>query len=286
MLTIFAVPKLFEGHFGIIQRNAITSWTLLRPKPEIILFGNEKGTAEICRELKLRHEPEVAQNEFLTPLLNDLFEKATEHATSEILCFVNADIILMNDFSQATECFSKWRRRSLMFGRRWDVDIEEPLDFGNPHYEVELRSRVQRTGKLRHAMAIDYFVFRKGLFASIPPFAVGRIGYDNWLLWYAGTRRAALIDATQVVTAIHQDHDYSHVRQLKGMKVIDEKSVSAGEESNRNRELMKGHHYGIKHATHRLTSSGIKRNIGLKYLRRRTKPFRQRIKAFIRSLMH
>ena len=30
-LTIFAVPKPFEGHIDVIQRNAIRSWQRLRP---------------------------------------------------------------------------------------------------------------------------------------------------------------------------------------------------------------------------------------------------------------
>src|SRR6266853_4649960 len=47
VLTIFASAKPFHGHTGVIQRNAIASWTRLRPRPEIILFGNEPGVAEI-----------------------------------------------------------------------------------------------------------------------------------------------------------------------------------------------------------------------------------------------
>ena len=50
MLTIFAVPKPFRGHIGVIQRNAIRSWTLLRPACDIILMGNEEGIAEIAAE--------------------------------------------------------------------------------------------------------------------------------------------------------------------------------------------------------------------------------------------
>ncbi len=45
-LTILAMPKPFRGHIGIIQRNAITSWTKLQPRPEILLFGTEEGAAE------------------------------------------------------------------------------------------------------------------------------------------------------------------------------------------------------------------------------------------------
>jgi len=37
MLTLFTIPKAFQGHTGVIQRNAIRSWTLLRPECEIIL---------------------------------------------------------------------------------------------------------------------------------------------------------------------------------------------------------------------------------------------------------
>ncbi len=53
MLTIFSCHKAFHGHFNTIQRNAIKSWTLLRPKPEIFLIGDDEGTAEVCRESDL-----------------------------------------------------------------------------------------------------------------------------------------------------------------------------------------------------------------------------------------
>ena len=53
MLTMFTIPKAFRGDFDIIQKNAIRSWTLLRPECEIILFGNEEGTAEMAGELEL-----------------------------------------------------------------------------------------------------------------------------------------------------------------------------------------------------------------------------------------
>ena len=94
MLTIFALPKPFKGHFGLIQRNAISQWARLRPRPEIILFGNEEGTAEIAQEFGLRHVSEIRRNQYGTPLLSDLFEKAQTLAGCNTLCYVNADIML------------------------------------------------------------------------------------------------------------------------------------------------------------------------------------------------
>jgi len=53
-LTIFATPKAFRGHFDVIQRNAISSWTKLGV--DVILMGDDAGghvpvfDAHGCRE--------------------------------------------------------------------------------------------------------------------------------------------------------------------------------------------------------------------------------------------
>jgi hypothetical protein len=70
LLTLFSIPKPFDGHIGVIQRNALESWTRLRPACEIVLFGDEPGVAEVARELSLKHVPDVTRNEFGTPLVN------------------------------------------------------------------------------------------------------------------------------------------------------------------------------------------------------------------------
>ena len=93
MLTILSTPKAFTGLFAVIQRNAIESWTKLEPRPEIILFGRDPGTAEICDELGLRHVPDVATNAQGTPLLSDMFITGQALATNPVVCWANADII-------------------------------------------------------------------------------------------------------------------------------------------------------------------------------------------------
>jgi hypothetical protein len=55
MITLITCPKPFRGHSKIIQRNAIKSWTLLEPKPEILLMGDDEGTAEAAAEFGARH---------------------------------------------------------------------------------------------------------------------------------------------------------------------------------------------------------------------------------------
>ena len=55
VLTIFTTAKPFHGQIAVIQDNAIQSWTLLRPECEIILFGDEEGTAEAAAKFGINH---------------------------------------------------------------------------------------------------------------------------------------------------------------------------------------------------------------------------------------
>ena len=264
MLTIFTTPKPFRGLESIIQRNAIKSWALLDPDVEVILFGDEEGSEEVTREFGIRHENRVLRNEHGTKYLNYFFERAQEIAQHDLLCYVNCDIILMSDFARAVEQMRSWRQRYLMVGRRWDVNVTHPLDFSHGAWEEHLRSLVLQEGKQRPVEWIDYFVFQRGTYTHMPPFVIGRIRWDNWLLWKARSSKVPLVDATSAVMAVHQNHDYSYHPE-------GEKGVWQGEEAQRNHELAGGytHLFFISDATHRLTSSGVKRNLDSEYFRRK-----------------
>ena len=214
-LTLFTTPKPFIGHIGTIQRNAIYSWTLLEPRPEIIIFGDESGSAEVASEFGFRHVPDIARNEFGTPFLDDIFKKAHDMASNNMLCYINADIILMSDFMHAVVMVAGRFPKFLMVGQRWNLDIKEPLRF-NRQWEDDLRMLIKQNGVLYTIDGIDYFVFLRGLFNKIPPFLVGRVAWDNWLLYYARAQGASLVDTTQVVTIVHQNHNYAHVKDFVG----------------------------------------------------------------------
>src|SRR6266853_1780539 len=202
MITFFTTPKPFRGHIGVIQRNAIHSWKLVHPEAEVILFGNEEGAAEVARELGARHETEVDRTSLGTPLLSSLFDRADRLARHDRLCVLNTDIFLTDDFLGAATRLGQIHQLFLMVGRRCDVNITEPWDFSKPDWNERLRSMARERGKLRPAQWIDYFVFPRGLLhQQVPPFAVGRPGYDNWLLWKVRSMRVPVVDVTQVVLA-------------------------------------------------------------------------------------
>ncbi len=250
MLTLFSVPKPFTGPIGVIQRNAIRSWTLLGPECEILLLGDEPGTAEAAAECGARHLPSLARNEYGTPLLDHIFEQAETAATHGLMGYINADIILMSDFLPAVRPFQNCPQKFLLAQQRWDVDIKEPWDFADPEWELRLRRLTAEKGKLHNIAGLDYFIFRKGLYGKIPPFALGRCVWDNWLLWRARDLGAALVNLTYCVTIIHQNHDYNHVTytpHLPGWNRIYD-----GPERQRNLELAGGtaHMYDLSRATH------------------------------------
>ena len=258
MLTIFSTPKPFAGHINVIQRNAIRSWQRLHPDVEIILVGDDPGTAEVCRELGLRHIPEVQRNRYGTKYLASIYDQAQQAARHPISCHANCDIVLMSDFRAALESLSRERENFLMAGRRWDVDVREPLNFADPQWDARLRTFAREANRQRPRQWIDYFVFRKGLFTGkIPPFVIGRPGWDNWLLWYAKSVRVPVVDASKLVMVVHQNHDY-------GYHPEGERGVWEGEEAQENYRL--GHTCGryatLANATYVMDARGLRRNYG------------------------
>jgi hypothetical protein len=210
MITLFAMPKPFLGHIGMIQRNAIRSWTLLQPRPEIILFGDDEGTRGAAVELGVLHSPEVRRNSSGTPLVSDFFAKASAESSAHLLCYINADIILLGDFPETVNKLATWQASFLASGRRWDLTVDRPLNFEHPEWQTGLQQRVRTEGFHRPPNWVDYFVFDKKYTENLPPFAIGRTCWDNWLVWHALDSGRPVVDLSERVLAVHQNHDYAH----------------------------------------------------------------------------
>ena len=264
-LTIFATPKKFAGHIGAIQRNAIASWTRMNPQPEVILFGSDTGTAETAAEFGLKHVPHIKTNDWGTPLVSDLFEQAERLGQTPVLSYVNSDIILFDDFAGALRQVAAAATKFLMVGRRTDVDIKAPIDF-ETDWATQVREHAHRDGVLQIARSIDYFAFGRGLYSSMPPLAIGRFWWDNWLVWKVRSMGAPVVDASEVVTAVHQNHDYSHTTYGPGkntMMASEESVLNCRMICEQNPEdfdagLSWRYVYTIDDATYRLTADDIK----------------------------
>ena len=214
MLTIFTTLKpLSVPHADNVQRNAIQSWMALAAPCEILLLGDDEGTAEIAAEYGLRHEPHIARlNNNSPPLANSIFTRGQELASFDLVMYINSDILLFNDFIPTLESILEQKKNSskpyLVIGQRLDLDLRERLDFQNPHWERLLRMEVKRHAKIRFYNGFDYFIFRKSdWLKEMPAFTVGAEHFDNWLVYRARSVGMDVINATQGITAIQQEYE-------------------------------------------------------------------------------
>jgi len=228
-LTLFSAPKPFSNsHIDLIQRNAILSWKKLGAGVEVLLIGEEEGLADVANEYEVTHLPDVKRNSWGTPRVDSIFQMARDHSESELLAYTNADIILFPKFVRVVRMISEVSEQFLVVGRRWDYGVEQKIIF-EEGWDEELLSKVKETGSLHGPTAMDYFVFPRGLFTDIPAFAIGRAGWDNWMIYHAQENGWMVIDVSPTLPVVHQSHDYHHLPQGKPHHNL--------EESKRNVEL-------------------------------------------------
>ena len=257
LVTIFALPKPFSNpKINLIQRNAIRSWNRLAPYVEVILLGNDYGIAETAAEFGLRHSQYVGRNRHGTPLLSDAFRVAHRMSRTPFLAYCNCDVILFDDLVKAVQRIESDRQvQSFVgFGRRTDLSVNRALDFHDVQEVQLLRARSKQVGETGPVVCKEYFVFSRDLYHEIPEFAVGRGNWDNWMISSAKRAGTPVINLSGDVQAIHQIHDYSHLKSNRLNCYV------TGVEARANQRLGGGRHvvYGST-STWQLGRSGLTR---------------------------
>lgn len=210
-ITIFSAPKPFtHPHIATIQRNAIRSWLALGAEVDVLLLGDEEGLPETAQELGVRLIREVPRNAQGTPLVSALFELARRNSDSPLLAYVNADILMLPDFVSGARALQAGGKPFLGVGQRWDLEVTEALEFGDD-WPVMLQRRIKEHGSLHPPAGSDYFIYPRGCFERMPAFAIGRAGWDNWMIYWARREGWQVVDCTAEITIAHQNHDYSHL---------------------------------------------------------------------------
>ena len=143
MITLFTTTKDFTGIYKTIQMNALKSWRSISNDIEIIIFGDSKGSKEAAEEVGAEYIPNVKCSDQGTPLLSDLFQQADEIAKYSILTFINADIILPENFFDEVMTVSKCFNKFLMVGHRWDMDVDDIIEFENDNEQNNFWERVK-----------------------------------------------------------------------------------------------------------------------------------------------
>jgi hypothetical protein len=211
LLTLFTAPKPFvDPHITVIQQNMLRNWLALGDQVEVVVIGDEPGIAEHCQALDILHLPNVRCNQHGTPLISSIFALAREVSTAPFLAYANADILFLPELLPVLETVAKEKARFLAVGQRWDVAITEAFDFSKG-WDARLREHALTNGKLHKQTGSDYFIFPRSCFQNIPDFAVGRAGWDNWMIFKARWEHCPVIDVSPSLMVVHQNHDYGHL---------------------------------------------------------------------------
>lgn len=206
--SLFGIPRAWEGVHEIRQTNALESWAGLSPRPNIFLFGNEVGTAERAREYGAYHMPDIMTSQNGVPDMGDIFKQMQAILPESCLCYMNCDDILPRTFSEvATRVAHAYGDAPfLAIGQKIDIEINEYLQLDDSGWE-RLQRDVESRGELHQVCAIDYFLFKSGMYSDMPDLYIGYPAWDNWMVIKALDMDARVIDITKAVTIIHQHKD-------------------------------------------------------------------------------
>ena len=207
----------------IFQFNAIRSWLRLVPSTHIFLYMD---TQESCNHLTglvpafkdIRCQPVPCVNaEYDRPRLDCLFNHANENALTDIIAFVNGDIVLDPYLNTVLDTVTRqYGQHYSLVSRRTDtqIDVSTMDAWYSTINEVDHTDAVVRYseehGQMHSEWGIDLFVYTRTVFATLdfPPFLAGVYRWDNWLLTTLILKdEMYVVDATKKGLVIHQQSD-------------------------------------------------------------------------------
>ena len=209
MLTIFAIPKSFEGADDLHQRNAINSWKQLVGGDNVLLIGDDSLEAH-ANELGVRCVAGVELNEHGTPLISSAFELAKNNSSTPYLAYSNCDMILFGELLQGLNRIVSCSDIEKFFATtlRINLPVDGLVDFGDTRAVTELKNSAHKHGEIESLVCKDVMIFPRGLYSSIPDFAVGRGNWDNWMVVRAKQLGAAVVRMQADIPTVHQAHSY------------------------------------------------------------------------------
>jgi len=202
----------------IEQDNAIISWINLRPRPNVLLFGNDPGVAQAAERFGALNHSTILKTPLNTPLVSEAFKYAGVLTDATLTVYINCDIITPQVWMDAILLAADQLPESpfVLVGQRWDVTVGHPMNYDCGWYD-RLNAKAKHGGRRHGTGGSDYFVFpRNSCFSVMPPFAVGRCGWDNWSMSHVVSKGIPLVDLSRYAMVFHQG--ILPMRQCRGVE--------------------------------------------------------------------
>ena len=187
------------------QTNSVLSWTKLRINPTIIVYGDDKGVPEFCAEHNIRNIKEIPKNSQGVPFISEIIKAGySQMVDHDYIMYINADILLMDDFSDTVEAFHTQYpdvKSCLLTAIRFDVMKFRLIDYGDEKWRD--RVKAEFVGKNSPPDGIDIFLHRKDNYLGMPKYVIARTAFDTWMLDRAIKTFEMSVDMTKTVKPYH-----------------------------------------------------------------------------------
>lgn len=201
----------------VAERNSQLQWR--RIVTQTAAQSGDNNNSNPVAFVDLTHAgSKIRYNKYGVPILSSMFQRAQKlYPQAQTFTYVNADILPPIDFFETANVALKNNMQPfLLVGKRCNVDWKA----NNPQYDVQNANfsfdALYQQGQLFIGLAQDYFIFSRTAvdWKSIPPFVIGRVAYDNWLVDYSFHHpNINLIDATKTIRIIHQTDEDGNMAQ-------------------------------------------------------------------------
>lgn len=199
-VTFVVAPYCSDTEFGKFAKTSITSWLSQSENTKALIFENTKPSSDdmlnIMEMLNFSSRvvigPKLDTDETNVPYIDDLFMKAFETSSTDMLCFINQDVILSKDFYSKVNSlyayFSQINRQFAVIGKRCSIKLKDKeTSLEKLHAEFVGESSLQDLpAYLNDEFSNDFILISKNRMEidldDIPAFYVGMQYWDTWLV--------------------------------------------------------------------------------------------------------
>ncbi|KAI8100255.1 hypothetical protein M9434_007216 [Picochlorum sp. BPE23] len=206
------------------QFTAVTQWSLRFP--EVLILADDWSVCAAALQIGKTtdgnikcHQHTCMHAEYGRPVVPCLLHDAFELATTDYVLFTNSDLAYLNVVPAVTIAQAMFEESFALLGRRRDIDFQHECKMKTKDIAM-LDQILDAPGELHDPFGIDYIVLPRNTIASVikdmPDFLIGLWKWDNWLVDTCIHKGINLVDATNVLHAIHLQSTKEDHRGRKG----------------------------------------------------------------------
>jgi hypothetical protein len=215
LISLVTAFKKFQGNYDRIQKSALFSWN--SNDLQVIAPNNEVGIKDSCKDFQnISFIDDVKRGRELgfstqAPIFKDLIEKALPVANTPMVGFLNADIVLLEDFSKKLEAIlEKYGYGIFITGSRNDIRLDYYVNDEQSYKRIQAEPRTLFSGS-------DIFITSKYIWrllvSGMPEFIMGRCCLSDWLCLQAQVKKLKKYNSTNFLPTLHPVHGDEHIYQ-------------------------------------------------------------------------